>query len=95
MEKKNLDWANLGFAYRPIDYRWQTRWHDGAWEEGGLTTDPDITLSEAACVFHYSQSCFEGLKAYTTKDGHIVTFRNACRIPAAASKCRRSRRKPS
>lgn len=50
MEKKNLDWANLGFAYRPIDYRWQTRWHDGAWEEGGLTTDPDITLSEAACV---------------------------------------------
>ena len=52
MEKKNLDWANLGFTYRPIDYRWQTRWHDGAWEEGGLTTDPDITLSEAACVFH-------------------------------------------
>ena len=59
MEKKNLDWANLGFTYRPIDYRWQTRWHDGAWEEGGLTTDPDITLSEAACVFHYSQSCFD------------------------------------
>ena len=50
MEKKNLDWANLGFAYRPIDYRWQTRWHDGAWEEGGLTTDPDITLSEAASI---------------------------------------------
>ena len=95
MEKKNLDWANLGFTYRPIDYRWQTRWHDGAWEEGGLTTDPDITLSEAACVFHYSQSCFEGLKAYTTKDGHIVTFRPDQNAPAAVSKCRRFRRRPS
>lgn len=89
MEKKNLDWANLGFTYRPIDYRWQTRWHDGVWEEGGLTTDPDITLSEAACVFHYSQSCFEGLKAYTTKDGHIVTFRPDQNAERMQNTCRR------
>ena len=34
-----------------------------------------ITLNECACVLQYAQTCFEGLKAYTTEDGHIVTFR--------------------
>ena len=75
MEKKNIDWANLGFGYTKTDYRWQSEWKDGAWDQGGLITDEHISLLESACVFHYSQSCFEGLKAYTTKDGHIVTFR--------------------
>lgn len=32
-------------------------------------------MNECACVFQYAQTCFEGLKAYTTEDGHIVTFR--------------------
>lgn len=40
-----------------------------------LTSDPNITLNECACVLQYAQTCFEGLKAYTTEDGHIVTFR--------------------
>ena len=75
MEKKDIDWSKLGFGYTPTDFRWENHWKDGAWDEGGLTADNTITLTEAACVFHYSQSCFEGLKAYTTKDGHIVTFR--------------------
>lgn len=75
MEKKNLDWGNLGFAYIPTDYRYVANYKDGAWEEGGLTTDPNLTLSECAGIFHYCQEIFEGLKAYTTEDGHIVTFR--------------------
>lgn len=75
MEKKNIDWSKLGFGYVSTDYRWQAEWKDGKWTHGGLITDPYLHLLEAACVFHYSQSCFEGLKAYTTKDGHIVTFR--------------------
>jgi branched-chain amino acid aminotransferase len=75
MQKKDIDWAKLGFGYQPTDYRYQARWKDGEWIEDGLVTDSTITLSEAACVFHYAQCCFEGLKAYTTKDGKIVTFR--------------------
>lgn len=75
MEKKNIDWAKLGFAYTPTDYRYQDEWENGAWEGGKLITDKHISLLESACVFHYSQSCFEGLKAYTTKQGKIVTFR--------------------
>ncbi len=75
MDKKNIDWANIGFGYQPTDYRFEARWKDGKWDEGKLVTDPNIELSEAACVLHYAQCCFEGLKAYTSKNGDIVTFR--------------------
>ncbi len=87
MEKKDLDWGNLGFGYMPTDYRYVSNYKDGRWEEGGLVTDSTITLSECAGIFHYCQEIFEGLKAYTTEDGHIVTFRpdlNAKRMTDSA-----------
>lgn len=83
MEKKNLDWGKLGFGYIPTDSRYVSIYSDGKWDEGKLVTDPTVTMSESAGVLQYSQSCFEGLKAYTTKDGSIVTFRpdlNAARM---------------
>ncbi|MDY6009826.1 MAG: branched-chain amino acid aminotransferase [Duodenibacillus sp.] len=89
MQKKNLDWEHLGFGYTPTDYRWQAEFEDGAWVREGLVTDPQLHLTEAACVFHYSQSCFEGLKAYTTKDGHIVTFRPDMNAERMINTCRR------
>ena len=75
MEKKNIDWSNSGFGYMPTDYRYVSMYQNGSWDEGVLTSDPNITLNECACVLQYAQTCFEGLKAYTTEDGHIVTFR--------------------
>ena len=75
MQKKNIDWANLSFGYQPTDFRFEARWKDGKWDEGKLTDNPNIELSEAACVLHYAQCCFEGLKAYETEKGEIVTFR--------------------
>ena len=75
MEKKNIDWANLGFGYVPTDYRYVSNFKDGAWDEGALITEDTITISECACVLQYAQTVFEGMKAYTTEDGHIVTFR--------------------
>ena len=77
MEKKNLDWENLSFAYIRTDYRYVANYtaKAGCWDEGALTEDDKIVMSEDAGVLQYSQSVFEGLKAYTTKDGHIVCFR--------------------
>ncbi|MCI8976224.1 branched-chain amino acid aminotransferase [Lachnospiraceae bacterium 54-11] len=75
MEKKNIDWANLGFGYIPTDYRFVANYKDGAWEEGGLTEDANLVLNECAGVLQYAQTIFEGMKAYTTADGRIVTFR--------------------
>ena len=87
MEKKNLDWGSLGFGYMPTDARYVSIFKDGSWDNGEITADPNITLNECACVFQYAQTVFEGLKAYTTKDGRIVTFRpdlNADRLADSA-----------
>ena len=87
MEKKNLDWGNLSFAYQPTDYSYVCNYKNGAWEEGFLTADHTITVSECGGIFHYCQEVFEGLKAYTTHDGRIVCFRpdmNAQRMAASA-----------
>lgn len=82
-EKKDIDWANIGFGYIKTDARYVTNFKNGAWDEGCITEDDKVVLSECAGVLQYAQTCFEGLKAYTTKDGHIVTFRpdlNASRL---------------
>lgn len=75
MEKKNIDWGNLGFGYLPTDYRYVANYKNGAWDEGGLVTDPTVAISECAGVLQYCQSCFEGMKAYTTAEGKTVIFR--------------------
>lgn len=75
MEKKNIDWANLGFGYRVTDMRYVSNYRNGEWDEGTLTEDPTIQLNECAGILQYCQEIFEGLKAYTTEEGHIVTFR--------------------
>ncbi|MBR6281305.1 MAG: branched-chain amino acid aminotransferase, partial [Lachnospiraceae bacterium] len=89
MEKKNIDWGNIGFGYMEADYRYVSYYKDGKWDDGALVTDPNITLNECACVFQYAQTVFEGLKAYTTQDGHIVCFRpdlNASRMIDSAER---------
>lgn len=75
MEKKNIDWANLGFGYHMTDKRYVSNYKNGAWDEGTLTDDAQVVLNECAGILQYCQEVFEGLKAYTTEEGHIVTFR--------------------
>ena len=87
MEKKNIDWSNLGFGYVKTDYRFVSDFKDGKWDEGTLTEDDKVVLSECAGVLQYAQTVFEGMKAYTTQDGRIVTFRpdlNASRMADSA-----------
>ena len=89
MDKKDIDWANLGFGYQVADYRYVSNFKDGKWDEGQLITDPNIVLNECAGVFQYAQTIFEGLKAYTTEDGHVVCFRpdlNAARLKDSAER---------
>lgn len=89
MEKKNIDWGNLGFGYVQTDYRYVSNYKNGAWDEGTITTDANVVLNECAGVLQYAQTIFEGLKAYTTEDGHIVTFRpdlNAERMAQSAER---------
>ena len=89
MEKKDIDWGSLGFGYVQTDKSYVSNFKDGKWDDGVLTPDHTITMSECACVLHYSQSCFEGLKAYTTEDGHIVTFRPDLNAERMMDTCKR------
>lgn len=85
----NLDWGNLGFAYRKTNERYVSNYKNNTWDEGCMTTDDMVTISECAGVLQYCQACFEGLKAYRTEDGHIVTFRpdlNAQRMEDSAKR---------
>ena len=89
MERKDIDWGNLGFGYVQTDMRYVSNFRNGQWDDGCLTDQATITMSECACVLQYAQTCFEGLKAYTTEDGHIVCFRPDLNAQRMASSCRR------
>ena len=89
MSNKNIDWSNLGFGYIKTDYRYVSNYKNGAWDDGVITEDAMVTISECAGVLQYAQTVFEGLKAYRTEDGHIVTFRpdlNAERMVESAKR---------
>ena len=89
MAKKDIDWSNIGFGYIKTDKRYVSNYKNGAWDEGALIEDDKVTISECACVLQYAQTVFEGLKAYTTEDGHVVCFRpdlNASRLKDSAAR---------
>lgn len=84
-----LDWGNLGFTYQETEYRFICRHKDGKWDEGTLTKDATVHLNESATVLQYAQACFEGLKAYTTKNGQVVLFRPDLNAKRLQDSCKR------
>lgn len=87
--KKDFDWANLGFGYIETDYRYVSNYKDGSWDDGELTQNSTVVINESAGVLQYAQTCFEGMKAYRTIDGRVVTFRpdmNAKRMMASCER---------
>lgn len=91
MDKKKIDWSNIGFGYVQTDARYVANFKDGAWDEGGLTRDANITMSECACVLQYAQTVFEGMKAYTTAGGQTVCFRPDLNAQRMMDSCKRMR----
>jgi branched-chain amino acid aminotransferase len=84
-----IDWKNLGFSYMKTDFRYISLWKDGNWDNGTLTEDNKIHISEGSAGIHYGQQCFEGLKAFRTKDNQIQIFRpdqNAKRMMISAQR---------
>ncbi|MER2295458.1 MAG: branched-chain amino acid aminotransferase [Desemzia incerta] len=85
----SIDWGNLGFNYIKTDLRYLSHWKDGNWDNGVLTEDNQLHISEGSTALHYGQSCFEGLKAYRTKDGDINLFRPEENAKRMQRSCRR------
>lgn len=85
----SIDWNNLGFSYIKTDLRYRSHWKNGSWDDGVLTEDNQMHISEGSTALHYGQSCFEGLKAYRTKDGDINLFRPDQNAERMQRSCRR------
>lgn len=85
----DINWSELGFDYIKTDYRYISIWKDGSWDDGKLTEDNTITIKEGSPAIHYGQQCFEGLKAYRTKDGKIQLFRPDQNAKRMNNSCRR------
>jgi branched-chain amino acid aminotransferase len=89
MDKKNIDWENLGFGYIQTEKRFVSNFKEGKWDGGQITDDATVVINECAGVLQYAQTCFEGMKAYTTEDGRVVIFRpdlNAQRMEDTAKR---------
>ena len=78
-----------GFSYIKTSKRYVCNYSGGVWEKGRLIRNASVTLNESACVLQYAQTCFEGLKAYRTDNGHIVCFRPDLNEKRLADSCRR------
>ena len=89
MAKKDINWGELGFGYVKTDYRFVANFKDGKWDDGALITDENIVINECAGVLQYAQTCFEGLKAYTTEEGKIVCFRPDLNAERMKDSCER------
>lgn len=85
----NIDWGKLGFTYTKTDFRYISKWKDGNWDNGTLVEDNNLSISEGSTALHYGQQCFEGLKAYATKDGKIQLFRPDQNSKRLNNSCRR------
>ncbi|WPO98367.1 branched-chain amino acid aminotransferase [Pseudomonas sp. HR96] len=89
MSQHSINWETLGFDYIKTDKRYLAHWRDGAWQEGTLTSDNQLHISEGSTALHYGQQCFEGLKAYRCKDGSINLFRPDQNAQRMARSCGR------
>jgi len=89
LDTNNIKWEELSFDYIKTDKRYIARWKDGKWDNGSLVEDNKIAISEASTGLHYGQQCFEGLKAYRTKEDKIQLFRPDRNSSRLNDSCRR------
>jgi branched-chain amino acid aminotransferase len=80
----------LDFGKDFTDHMAHMRWTpDQGWHDRGVIPFGPLELTPGAAVLHYSQSVFEGIKAYRHADGSVWTFRpgyNAARINHSAQR---------
>lgn len=84
-----LDWANLGFEYRPTKSHVKLVFKDGKWGPPELVNEPYVRIHIGATALHYGQACFEGLKAFCHADNSVHLFRVDENAKRMQSSCQR------
>lgn len=85
----NIDWKNLGFALMPTAGSIRLDYDGEKWSKLQIMREETIPLHIGAHALHYGQACFEGLKAFSLKDGGVGLFRpemNARRMIQSAER---------
>ena len=53
MEKKDIDWSNIGFGYYQTDERYVSNFKNGAWDDGVMTKDANVVMNVPVyCSMH-------------------------------------------
>lgn len=89
MRKADLNWSELSFGYIKTNCHLEFHFKDGSWSQAKIVKEDKISIGIAATCLHYGQECFEGLKAFETKNGDVQVFRvdeNAKRMKNSAVK---------
>lgn len=76
----DTDLDNIKFGRVFSDHMVVMDYEEGAWKAPSIVPFADLELSPAALVLHYSQTIFEGLKAYRMPDGGVSIFRPQANI---------------
>ncbi len=84
------DESKLGFGQLFTDHMMIMEYSkDKGWHSARITEYQPISLWPAASVLHYSQSVFEGMKAYYAADGTTRLFRPTDNFARLNDSCRR------
>lgn len=89
VQKANLNWSELPFAYVKTDGHVEYYYRNGVWNDGEVVEEDTITLPMSATCLHYGQEVFEGLKVFEAADGRVLAFRpeeNARRMERSSRK---------
>ena len=70
-----VNFDQLRFGREFSDHMFFAEFIDDTWQPAVIKPFQSLSLSPAACVFHYGQAIFEGLKAYKANDGRVLLFR--------------------
>ena len=85
----DIDWQSLGFSYKETKCHIRYVWKEGTWDLGELKKEPTFNIHIASTALHYGQAAFEGLKAFSCRDGKVRVFRvdqNAQRLNSTADR---------
>lgn len=89
-ESRAASLADPGFGRIFTDHMVSARWTPAAgWHDAQLMPYGPLVIDPASAVLHYSQSVFEGLKAYRQPDGGVALFRPARNAERMAESSRR------
>ncbi len=71
----SIDFNNLEFGKYTADHMLIAEYDNGDWKQPRIVPFGEISLSPTSLVLHYSQTVFEGMKAFKMEDGKVSVFR--------------------